>query len=124
LKRAFSIYTHILYLGDDGKYHIPYTYSDEYGNAKETSLNISLASWGYHTLIDCVERLKINEPLLAVWKDRLNNLADINTNEICRVSLKTTKPLMIDSYRDNRSTGSFILIDDATNETVAAGMII
>ena len=81
LKRAFSIYTHILYLGDDGKYHIPFTYSDEYGNAKETSLNIALASWGYHTLIDCVERLKINEPLLAVWKDRVNNLSDINVNE-------------------------------------------
>jgi len=56
--------------------------------------------------------------------DRITNVSDINTNEICRVSLKTTKPLMIDSYRDNRSTGSFILIDDATNETVAAGMII
>jgi len=56
--------------------------------------------------------------------DRITNVSDINTNEICRVSIKTTKPLMIDSYRDNRSTGSFILIDDATNETVAAGMII
>jgi hypothetical protein len=95
LKRAFSIYTHILYLGDDGKYHIPYTYSDEYGNAKETSLNIALASWGYHTLIDCVERLKIKEPLLAVWKDRLNNLADINTNEngiMVGKNLPFTKP--------------------------------
>lgn len=48
----------------------------------------------------------------------------INTNEICRVSIKTTKPLMIDSYRENRSTGSFVLIDDITNETVAAGMIV
>ncbi|MCT4562195.1 MAG: GTP-binding protein [Crocinitomicaceae bacterium] len=48
----------------------------------------------------------------------------INMNDICRVKVKTTKPLMIDEYRDNRSTGSFILIDDGTNETVAAGMII
>ena len=45
-------------------------------------------------------------------------------NEISKVKIRTTKPLMIDSYRDNRTTGSIILIDDTTNETVAAGMIV
>ena len=45
-------------------------------------------------------------------------------NDICKVKLRTTKPLMFDSYRENRTTGSIILIDDATNETVAAGMIV
>ena len=45
-------------------------------------------------------------------------------NEICKVKIRTTKPLMIDSYRENRSTGSVILVDDMTNETVAAGMIL
>lgn len=45
-------------------------------------------------------------------------------NDICRVRIRTTKPLMIDSYRENRSTGNLILIDESTNETVAAGMII
>ncbi|MCO6174217.1 GTP-binding protein [Flavobacterium sp. NRK F10] len=49
---------------------------------------------------------------------------DFQMNDIGRVKLRTTKPLMIDSYRDNRLTGSFILIDEGTNETVAAGMII
>ena len=49
---------------------------------------------------------------------------DITMNDICRVKLRTTQPLMIDSYRENRATGSFILIDDTTNETVAAGMIL
>jgi sulfate adenylyltransferase subunit 1 len=44
-------------------------------------------------------------------------------NDISKIKIRTTKPLMIDSYRANRSTGSIILIDDATNETVAAGMI-
>ncbi|EAR02538.1 sulfate adenylyltransferase subunit 1 [Maribacter sp. HTCC2170] len=44
-------------------------------------------------------------------------------NDICKVKIRTTKPLMFDSYRANRTTGSIILIDDATNETVAAGMI-
>ena len=45
-------------------------------------------------------------------------------NEIGRVSLRTTQPLFYDEYRRNRTTGSFILIDDATNNTVAAGMIL
>jgi len=44
-------------------------------------------------------------------------------NEIGLVSLKTTEPLIFDDYIDNRATGSFILIDATTNETVGAGMI-
>ncbi|MBE0567841.1 MAG: sulfate adenylyltransferase subunit CysN [Krumholzibacteria bacterium] len=44
-------------------------------------------------------------------------------NEIGRVSLKTSRPLYFDSYRRNRGTGSFILIDPVSNRTVAAGMI-
>ncbi len=48
---------------------------------------------------------------------------DLKMNDIARVTIRTTRPLMIDEYRDNRITGSFILIDDATHETVAAGMI-
>ena len=49
---------------------------------------------------------------------------DIHMNDICKVKLRTTQPLMVDPYRENRSTGSLILIDDATNETVAAGMVV
>jgi sulfate adenylyltransferase subunit 1 len=49
---------------------------------------------------------------------------DIKMNDIARVSLRTTKPVLADSYKKNRYTGSLILVDDATNETVAAGMII
>ncbi len=45
-------------------------------------------------------------------------------NEIGRVSIRTSAPLLYDSYRRNRTTGSFILIDLQTNETVAAGMIV
>jgi sulfate adenylyltransferase subunit 1 len=48
----------------------------------------------------------------------------IGMNDICRMKFKTAKPIMSDPYRENRFTGSFILIDDATNETVAAGMIL
>ena len=45
-------------------------------------------------------------------------------NEIGRVRLRTTQPLFFDEYRRNRTTGSFVLIDEATNNTVAAGMIL
>jgi sulfate adenylyltransferase subunit 1 len=44
-------------------------------------------------------------------------------NDIARVAIKVQQPLAFDSYRNNRGTGSFIVIDEATNNTVAAGMI-
>jgi bifunctional enzyme CysN/CysC len=48
----------------------------------------------------------------------------LTLNEIGRVRLRTTVPLLADEYRRNRTTGGFILIDEATNRTVGAGMII
>ena len=48
----------------------------------------------------------------------------IEMNDIARVQLRTTKPLFFDSYSRNRITGSIILVDEGTHETVAAGMII
>ena len=45
-------------------------------------------------------------------------------NDIGRITLRTTSPLLFDDYRRNRNTGSFILIDEATMSTVAAGMIL
>ena len=49
---------------------------------------------------------------------------EFNLNDIGRISLRTSAPLIADSYKRNRITGSFVLIDEQTNETVAAGMII
>lgn len=50
--------------------------------------------------------------------------AGFGLNEIGRIQIRTTKPLVYDSYSENRVTGSLILIDEGTNETVGAGMII
>jgi len=64
------------------------------------------------------------------YKVNVNNLHRmeddkvINANDICRASIRTTQPFFYDRYSRNRSTGSIILIDEATNNTVAAGMII
>ncbi|MFF0490678.1 adenylyl-sulfate kinase [Nocardia sp. NPDC004068] len=72
----------------------------------------------------------------AVRVTELDYRLDVNTlhrevgaeslalNDIARLSLRSRTPLMFDPYRDNRRTGSFILVDDATHQTVAAGMIL
>jgi sulfate adenylyltransferase large subunit len=68
--------------------------------------------------------------------DELLSVVDIHTledqpgperlelNDIARVRLRLSEPLAVDPYADNRTTGAFILIDEATNDTVAAGMIV
>ncbi|PWI29829.1 sulfate adenylyltransferase [Flavobacteriaceae bacterium LYZ1037] len=56
--------------------------------------------------------------------ERKEDDKELKMNDICKVKIRTTKPLMVDAYRENRTTGSIILVDDATNETVAAGMIV
>ena len=73
---------------------------------------------------------------VKVWLTRIEHRVDVNTsqlvgglktlqmNDIARVGIKGLQPLVIDSYARNRATGSFILIDEATHDTVAAGMIV
>jgi bifunctional enzyme CysN/CysC len=68
--------------------------------------------------------------------DELVSVVDIHTledqpaperlelNDIARVRLRLSEPLAVDPYAENRTTGAFILIDEATNDTVAAGMIL
>ena len=66
----------------------------------------------------------------CVYKVDINNLENniedksIALNEIGRIKIRTTKPLIYDSYRINRQTGSLIMIDEGTNNTVGAGMIL
>jgi bifunctional enzyme CysN/CysC len=49
---------------------------------------------------------------------------ELGLNDIGRVTLRTSAPLIVDPYRRNRATGSFILVDEATNDTVAGGMVL
>lgn len=55
---------------------------------------------------------------------RIQDDKTINMNDIARITIRTTKPLHVDAYRTNRITGSVIFIDESTNNTVGAGMII
>ena len=54
---------------------------------------------------------------------KIEDIQEIGLNDIARVTLRTSAPLFYDSYRKNRITGSVILVDEFSNETVAAGMI-
>ncbi|MBE7639240.1 GTP-binding protein [Salegentibacter sp. BLCTC] len=73
------------------------------------------------------ERAMIKE---VVYKMDINTFerdsedGDLGMNDIARVKIRTTRRLMLDAYRDNRNTGSIILIDENTNETLAAGMVV
>jgi bifunctional enzyme CysN/CysC len=49
---------------------------------------------------------------------------ELRLNEIGRVTLRTTTPLLVDEYRRNRTTGAFILVDEATGTTAGAGMVL
>ncbi len=76
MRRTFNLYLHYLKRGDDDRYHIPFAYSDEYGYAEDTNLNIGLLRWGLETLVKCNARLRINDPMLPEWKETLAKLVD------------------------------------------------
>ena len=78
-----------------------------------------------HTARECKCVIKeVKYKLNINTLQRLEDDLEIGLNDIGRVTLRTTVPLFFDSYRKNRNTGSIILIDEATNETIAAGMIV
>jgi sulfate adenylyltransferase subunit 1 len=71
-------------------------------------------------------RAIIKEIIYVVDLNELNRIegqTSIQKNDIARIKIKTTTPLFFDSYRKNRNTGSFIIIDESTNNTIGAGMI-
>ena len=69
-----------------------------------------------------VKEIKYKVDINTLHRDEADKI--ISSNDIARVTLRTTSPLFIDQYSRNRNTGSLILIDEATNNTVGAGMII
>jgi sulfate adenylyltransferase subunit 1 len=69
-----------------------------------------------------VQEIKYHVDINTLHK--VEDVEGFNMNDIGRITLRTAVPLLHDSYRRNRHTGSFVLIDPGTNETVAAGMII
>jgi sulfate adenylyltransferase subunit 1 len=83
---------------------------------------------GKYNLMHTTKEVKciVKEVLYKINVNTLEQITDdkdVSLNSIAKVKLKTTKPLIFDTYNKNRITGSLILIDEATNETVGVGMI-
>jgi sulfate adenylyltransferase large subunit len=74
--------------------------------------------WVRATVSELHYRLNVN----SLHRER--DIEALTLNDIGRVDLRTTFPLFYDEYRHNRTTGSFILVDEATNATIAAGMLL
>jgi sulfate adenylyltransferase large subunit len=74
--------------------------------------------WARAMVTDLLYKLDINT------LHRQENVAQLGLNDIGRIRLRTTTPILHDAYARNRTTGSFILVDEATNATVGAGMLL
>jgi sulfate adenylyltransferase subunit 1 len=91
----------------------------------EKPMRIEARYWIRHTTREakCIIR-SINFKVNINTLDKDYTDKSITLNEIAEITIRTTQPLFYDSYRKNRITGSLILVDEGTNETVCAGMII
>jgi sulfate adenylyltransferase subunit 1 (EFTu-like GTPase family) len=69
-----------------------------------------------------VDELRYRVDVNTLHRDE--SAPELGLNEIGRVHLRTSAPLLVDDYRRNRATGGFILIDEDTNDTVGAGMML
>ena len=74
-----------------------------------------------HTARAAIDEVRDRIDIADLTRDP--SVAELNLNDIGRVRLRASKPLAFDPYGRNRATGSFILIDEATNGTVGAGMV-
>ncbi len=104
-KQAQDIELMICWLGNtplqnNGKYLIKHTTRDVKGIIKQIHHKVNINTF-----------------------EQLPHPSEIVMNDIAKITLKTMSPLFFDAYKTNRTMGSLILIDEATNETVAAGMI-
>jgi sulfate adenylyltransferase subunit 1 len=71
----------------------------------------------------CVIKSVIYRMDINTLEHDFNNIT-VEMNDIAQITIKTSKPVFFDSYRKNNITGSMIFMDEATNETMAAGMIV
>ena len=86
LRRSVNLYFHLCEQGDDGRIHLPPTYSPEYNQGKSRSnpdcnYDLALFRWGCRTLIDICRRLNRDDPLMDRWKDVLDRLTPFSEDE-------------------------------------------
>ncbi|RZQ60285.1 glycosyl hydrolase family 95 catalytic domain-containing protein [Amycolatopsis suaedae] len=77
LRGAVNYYLHFLIPGADGRLHLPFTFSPEYGvNAPDCTYDLALLRWGCRTLVDAARELRVDDPLLPRWREVLAKLVD------------------------------------------------
>ncbi len=81
LRRSINYYLHFLEEDEEGKLHLPSTYSPEYGSAPDANFDLALLRWGCATLIEACRRLEIDDPLLDTWRKTLEKLAEYPTDK-------------------------------------------
>ena len=78
-----------------------------------------------HTTNECMAMVKELKYKIDInTLHRIEGIDKVEMNDIVRMSIRTAKPVFFDAYKKNRQTGSIIIIDEQTNETIGAGMII
>jgi sulfate adenylyltransferase subunit 1 len=78
-----------------------------------------------HTTNECMAIVKVLKYKVDInTLHRIEDIEKLEMNDIGRITLRTSKPLFYDPYKRNRQTGSLIIIDEQSNETIGAGMII
>jgi hypothetical protein len=81
LRRSINFYRHLLFKSDDGKLHLPPTFSPETGNTSDCNFDLSLLKWGCAKLIGICGILKIDDPLLPEWQKIGHQLVDYPLDE-------------------------------------------
>jgi sulfate adenylyltransferase subunit 1 len=89
----------------------------------EETLDMRRKYWIKHTTKQIAARVTKIETLLDINTQEQRPAEGLKLNDIARVSLNVQQPLAADAYDEIRATGAFILIDEVTHQTVAAGMI-
>ncbi|MCE5327326.1 MAG: hypothetical protein LLG01_13040 [Planctomycetaceae bacterium] len=81
LRQAISTYLHVIAPGDDGRLHIPNSFSPEYGWACDTNYNLALLRWCLQTAVALCEQFALPDPLLPRWREVLEQLVDYPVDE-------------------------------------------
>jgi len=90
----------------------------------ETPLNLGTKYILRHTSSESQSRIaKIQHEIDINTLHRIEGVTEISVNAIARIQIKTASEVLVDDYRRNKTTGSFLLIDPSTHQTVAAGVI-
>ena len=81
LRRSINLYRHILSEGDDGRLHLPPTFSPELGNFSDCNFDLALLRWGCRRLIEICDVLNIDDPLKSEWENIIDKLVDYQADE-------------------------------------------